>query len=87
MFYSSVPRRAITVSRADFYPPEGTEGAEIIHLPLTALTVSTGVVNGDVTVSLSRTPDDGYGFELDLSPADAQTMADSLVEAAEFLGG
>lgn len=81
----------VPVTRADRYPhtvgPEAGGDAPIERLGVTRLLVDMDAVEaGRVTLAAIGDIDDAWGFEFDLSPADAVRLAGWLVEAAGRAG-
>jgi len=87
MTHSTYPMVGVPVTRAVRYPhvigPDADLDGDIEAVEVTQLTVDTDVkVVGRVTLSAMADPDDAWGFEFDLDPADALELAKRLVEAA-----
>ena len=87
MTHSTNPIVGVPVMRAVRYPhvigPDADPDGDIEPVEVTQLTVDTDVkVVGRVTLSAMADPDDAWGFEFDLDPADARELAKRLVEAA-----
>jgi len=77
----------VPVTRADRYPhtlgPDADEDAPIERLAVTRLLVDVDAVEaGRVTLAAVGDIDDAWGFEFDLSPADALRLAGWLVDVA-----
>jgi hypothetical protein len=80
------------ITRADHYPHEDEvyepgAGPGIEHLDVDRITVGVSqVVVGVVSLNVhGPNPLDPYGFEFDLTPESAQTLAERLAEAAAEL--
>ena len=87
MTHSTYPIVGVPVMRAVRYPhvigPDADLDGDIEPVEVTQLTVDTDVkVVGRVTLTAMADPDDAWGFEFDLDPADARELAKRLAEAA-----
>ena len=87
MTHSSYPMVGVPVIRAVRYPhdigPDADPDGDIDAVEVTQLTADHDVrVVGRVTLTAMADPDDAWGFEFDLDPADALELAKRLDEAA-----
>jgi hypothetical protein len=85
--HATYPIVGVPVTRAERYPhvigPDADPDGDIEAIEVTQLTVEPDVkVVGRVTLSAMADPDDAWGFEFDLEPADARELAKRLAEAA-----
>ena len=81
------PIVGVPVTRAERYPhvhgPRGDSDGDVETVEATQLTVDWNhVFVGRVTLSAIADPNDAWGYEFDLEPADARELARRLFEAA-----